>query len=310
MILSITPNPCVDKTIYLDKVEIGTFMRAPRVSCVAGGKGCNVARAATALGTEAEAMVIVGGPPGQHVVDMIEHDDNVRCIPIWVKSMTRTITTVLEESIHRQTAFFEPGPKVTLDEMDRLLATLRAVVKHVKVVTMNGTVPDPAIQSLYAEVITICNEEGVKTILDAHGPEFREGIEAKPYLIKPNVAEAQQYVGFELNSLKDRLRAIDQFHEEGIEIVVMSLGKEGALLSSHGMRWHAVPPSITEVNPVGSGDSLVAGLAIGLHEGWAMEDALRLGAAAGTANAMNWDIGHFDVAEVERLKAKVVLKAL
>ena len=93
MILTVTPNPCVDKTIFVERIELGTFMRAPRYTSIAGGKGCNVARAVRALGGEARPLVIVGGPPGQHVVDMLTQQDGLPAVPVWVGTHTRTITT-------------------------------------------------------------------------------------------------------------------------------------------------------------------------------------------------------------------------
>ncbi len=305
MILSVTPNPCVDKTVFLDTLSVGKKNVSSRVGCVPGGKGNNVARAVRALGHDAAAMVIVGGPPGRHVVDMIEHDDGVRCIPVWIDGMTRTITTVLETGLHRQTPLFEPGPSVTRAEMDTMLGQFRHVVGEARVVTFNGTVPDPALRSLYREMIAIAREAGVKTILDSHGPEFAEGLRAHPDMVKPNDTEAAELVGFEIVNESDRLRAVDHFHGIGIPLVVLSLGPDGALVSRDGERLRVTPPPIEEVNAVGSGDALVAGFAIGLEEGLSLEAMARLGVAAGTANAMSWDIGHFTAEAVKRLSREL-----
>lgn len=305
MILTVTPNPCVDKTVFIDDLRVGTFMRSKKCTCVPGGKGNNCARAAKILGRTSKAMVIVGGHPGAHIVEMIEQQDGIPCVPMWVKSQTRTITTVLEEPIQRQTAFFEPGSRVTDDEFEDLKRLFAREVRGANVVTFNGTVCDPNIKTLYRDIIPIAKASGAITILDSYGPEFALGLEAVPYMVKPNVAEAQGFVDFPLDSAQAYWKAIDIFHEKGVELVVLSLGKDGALVSRGDERFHAMPPKIKEVNPVGSGDALVAGFAIGLMEKTPLVETAKLAIAAGAANAMSWDIGHFALQEVESLVPEV-----
>jgi 1-phosphofructokinase family hexose kinase len=310
MILTVTPNPCVDKTVFIDKLKVGTFMRSQKCTCIPGGKGTNVSRAVKALGRATKAMTFVGGHPGRHVVEMIEQQDGVECIPAWIMSQTRTITTVLEEPIHRQTAFFEPGSRVTEAEYKSIVELFREAVVGAQVVTFNGTVCDKAIRNLYRDLIPIAKEAGVTTILDSHGPEFALGIEIVPYMVKPNVAETEELFGYSLETDDARWQAIAQFHAKGIELVALSLGERGAFVSRGEERMHVVPPEIDEINPVGSGDAFVAGFAIGLLEGMPLRDMAVLGCAAGTANAMSWDIGHFTKEQVEALVTQVEVRCV
>ena len=222
-----------------------------------------------------------------------------------VASQTRTITTVLEEPIHRQTAFFEPGSRVTDDEAAGLVRQFERVIGEARVVTFNGTVSDPNVKDLYRELVPIAKKNGVVTVLDSHGPEFALGLDAVPYMVKPNVTETVELFGFHLDSDEAKVLAIKKFHDMDIEMVVLSLGKDGALVSRGGDRFHVVPPAIQEVNPVGSGDALVAGFAIGLMEDMRLEEMAVLGCAAGAANAMSWDIGHFTADEVRELSGRV-----
>ena len=231
MILTVTPNPCVDKTVFIDRLEVGGRLRSQKCTCIPGGKGSNVSRAVKALGGDTAALVIVGGPTGQHVVDMIAHDDGVRCIPVRVAAMTRTITTVLEESIHRQTAFFEPGPAVTEPEVQTAIDAIAKALTGARLVTFNGSVPDPSLDRLHAEGVRLAREAGVLSILDSYGEPFRRALAEKPHMVKPNEEEAEGLVGFKLDSDAARWRAIDWFHTQGVELVVLSLGAEGALVS-------------------------------------------------------------------------------
>lgn len=305
MILSVTPNPCVDKTVFLDTMDVGKKNVCSRVTTIPGGKGNNVARVVKALGEKSAALVLAGGPPGQHVVDMITQDDGLPCYPVWVRQHTRTITTVLEEIPHRQTPLFEPGPKVTPEERQQFIDAIVEKLPEVDILTLNGTVPDPILRDAYAEVIRRANAAGVLTILDTHGPELRAGLEATPYMVKPNDAEAAELVGFPVADDASRWRAVDRFHEMGVHLVVLSLGAEGLLISDGTERLRVTPPEIEEVNAVGSGDALVGGIAVGLLRKWPLEKLAAFGAACGTVNAMQWDIGRVTRDEVERVAGEV-----
>lgn len=306
MILTVTPNPCVDKTVFIPTLEPGGRYRAQRYSCIPGGKGTNVSRAVKALGGETKALVIVGGHTGRHVVEMIAQQDGVDCLPCWCAAPTRTITTVLETDLGRQTAFFEPGPALTPDEAEELVSIAIDALQSAQLLTLNGTVPCDILNGLYARLIEAAKGLGVPVLLDSHGEPFRRGLGAGPDFIKPNQQEAEEFLGRALGTEADRWAAVDAFHAAGIRGVVMSLGEDGALFSIEGLgRLRARPPKIKEVNPVGSGDALVAGIAMGLLNDWPLEQLARTAIACGAANAMSWDIGHFTAEEVAQIAADV-----
>ncbi len=308
MILTVTPNPCVDKTVFLDTMNVGKKNVCHRVTTIPGGKGNNVARAVKALGEQSASVVLVGGAPGQHVVDMITRQDGLECHPVWIAENTRTITTVLEEGPHRQTPLFEPGPRVSILEKERLIDEVRARLVETDILTLNGTVPDPVLHDVYRTLITLTKEAGVTVILDTHGRELALGLEAAPFMVKPNEAEAAELVGYALDSDSARWRAIDWFHGKGVALVVLSLGPDGVFVSDGQERLHVKPPAIEEINAVGSGDSLVAGIAVGLLRKWPLEQCAIWGVSAGTVNAMRWDIGHVTQAEVEQIAPRVIVR--
>ncbi len=305
MILTVTPNSCVDKSLFTGPVRLGEKIRALRSASVAGGKGCNVSRAIKVMGGDTAAMVMVGGPTGRHVVDMLGKADGVKVIPVWVDGMTRTITTVFEETLGRQTAFFEPGPPATHRENDRFLESFQAAVKQAALVTLNGSVPDPGLENLYRDMIGIAHAGRVPVILDAYGPVFEYALKNRPYMVKPNVEELEQLFGTCLDTREKQWEAVERLRQRGVALVVLSLGEGGALIASEEGCFHVWPPKITEVNPVGSGDALVAGFALGITRSMSLEETARLGIAMGTANAMSWDIGSFSRDQVEALLPQV-----
>ena len=308
MVLTVTPNPCVDKTIFVDHVELGTIIRGEKATAIAGGKGTNVSRVVKALGRPTKALQIVGGHTGAHIVEMIDTQDGVETLPVWVATPSREIVTVLDTSKHVQTAYMEPGPELTPKEVASVHDAFDAVLGEASVVTFNGTVPCAVLNTLYFDMIQRCAELGVKTVLDSHGAAFAEGVKARPLMVKPNLEETQELFGVTIKAENDILGAIAKYHDLGIRFVVISMGAKGAFASLDGRTLQCTPPKIEEVNPVGSGDALVAGLAVGLMEGMDLEEMCRLGVGAGTANATSWDIGHCTREEIERYARMVRIK--
>ncbi|HPU97056.1 MAG TPA: 1-phosphofructokinase family hexose kinase [Candidatus Hydrogenedentes bacterium] len=319
-IVTVTPNPCVDKTLRIDvPLRPGHKIRGSGWSCVAGGKGCNVSRAVRALGGETRAVVVVGGLTGDHVLRMLEDEDRVPCVPVRVADWTRTITTVLETSRHRQTALFEPGPTVTPAEARRAIQITLRAIRSAGVVTLNGSTPCPTLDDLYAEVIRESHRHHIPVILDAYGEVFRRAVAEGPDLVKPNCEEAEMLLGSPLDKPEAYSKAAEAFHRNGIRIVVISDGRRGAFFSDGDRRLWAKPPRIREVNPVGSGDAMVAAFALSMagysltfpggrtNQPCDLETLARVGTAAGAANAMTWDIGHFDPEMVSRLADRVQL---
>lgn len=312
LILTVTPNPCVDKTVFVPRFEPGQFIRADRYACIAGGKGVNVSRAIRRLGGRTEAFVIVGGHTGAQVVEYIEREDHVECRHAVVADPTRTITTIYEEEHKRQTAFFEPGSRISDDEVERIVGEFADAVQDAKVVAFCGTVSDSTLQELYATLIPLAHESNAITILDSHGPEFKAGVAAKPYMVKPNLAEAAEFVGHALDTKPKRWETVARFHDAGVKLVVISLGAEGALVSHGEEAFQVVAPEIEEINPVGSGDALVAAFALALaeEEPPPLEVTARRAMAAGAANARMWDVVQFEREDVEELSKRVEIRPL
>lgn len=308
MFLTVTPNPCIDKTIFIPKFKPGDRVRSGKYTQISGGKGNNVARVLVTLGFNAGALLWVGGYTGKQVVKMLRENDKVRCFPVWTATATRTITTILEEEYGRQTAFFEPGPLISNQEYSHFIEKFNKIISSYKVpiVVLSGTVPDPNVAFLYRDLIKIANERRIKVILDTYGTEFSEGIKSNPYMVKPNVEELSKFLNTPLKDMKLRIEAVQYLHKKHkITLVVLSMGREGALVCWNNTYIHIIPPKIKEINPVGSGDALVAGFVVGLYKGFSIEDTGRLGVVLGTANAMKWDIGKFNIRDLINIYEQV-----
>jgi 1-phosphofructokinase family hexose kinase len=311
MILTFTPNPCVDKTLEVEQLELGTKHRNLKMSCVAGGKGNNAARCVSYFGRDAGALVIVAGHTGKHVVQMIEEEDDVECFPFWTEGQTRTITTIYETKARRQTAFFEPGPDLSDDEVEQLLVFFKESLKGVEVVTLNGAVPCESLKDIYADMIRAAKKREIPVLLDAYGEEFQNGLACAPQCVKLNREEAASTLGFAIETPKDYRRALDAYQKKGVQIAIISDGPRDIYAVWEDEYFRVTPPKVKEVNPVGSGDVFAACIAMGMAEEREPETALKVAAGAAAANAATWEIGHLgDPEEVEELWESVVCKKL
>lgn len=310
MILTFTPNPCVDKTLKLDLLTPGEKHRNVAMSCVAGGKGNNVARCVRTLAQDAAALVVVAGQTGHHVVDMLENDDEIKVLPFWTGGLTRTITTIYETSVHRQTALFEPGPNLGEEELHRLLEYFEKCLAGVHLVTLNGAVPCPSMRSIYADVIRVATAHGIPVLLDSYGEEFIRGLAAGPRIVKLNREEAYSATSIPLENEQRCIEVLAALQQPATEIVVVTDGPRAGYAAWGNRRFELIPPEVKEVNPVGSGDVFAGALAVAYLRGESPETALAFAVAAGSANAQVWDIGHFDARSLKQLQEQVKVREL
>jgi len=303
--LTVTLNPCVDKSIMVSRAVRGRFNQGRAAGDVAGGKGLNAARMLAKLGERVRALTLLGGESGKLVARLVAERDGVELRPVWVRDRTRTIVTVYEEAARRATAYVEPSSEVSGEEGDRLLAAYREALEGVELVACCGSAGQPALDHCYREMIRLAQARGMLTILDSYGEAFRLGLEAGPDLVKPNVAECEQWLGESLPAEADWWRAMRALQGAGAGAVCLSLGRRGALLGQGEQEWRLRSPRVRTVNPVGSGDCLVAGLAYGMVRGWPLVEGAILGVAAGAANAAVWEAAGMQTQQVYALRKRV-----
>lgn len=311
MILTVTLNPCIDKTVFIKKLRLGEIIRADGVKKIAGGKGVNVARVVRNLGESVLALVIVGGRTGAEIMDLIGRE-GIPARGVRIADASRTVTTVLDTGVHVQTAYVEPGHQVTPQEAERFKNVFARllVAARPNLVVFSGSSPCQGLDGLFAGLIELAKRRGLRTLLDSRGEALALGLRALPTVIKPNVAEAEYTLKRTLTSEPEMMEAARDYVRMGIELVVLSRGRRGAIVACGDRIWRTRPPQVEEVNPVGSGDSMVAGLAVGLVRGYPTEDVIRLGMAAGAANAAMWDAASCRREDVESLLPGVEIELI
>lgn len=309
MITTVTMNAALDKAYFMDEtIENGTVMRVKHCRTSAGGKGLNVARAAALCGAKVQAAGLVGGFNGQYLESLLEKDH----IPyqfMHVAGETRCCINILDKK-YGSTEYLEPGCQVTLKEEQSFMKLFPDIIRTSEVVTISGSMPQGLNKNLYGKMITIAKAMGKIVILDTSGELLEKGMKAMPTMVKPNREEIEQLFGVKLCSMKDVIRYAKKLQEFGIAYVVVSLGKEGALLVCEKGVFYGKSPEIEVVNTVGCGDSMVGAFAAAFERNYTEEEALRYAIAVASANALSPYTGDFDYKKCEELLKYVKVEKL
>lgn len=282
MIVTLTMNPAVDQTAWVEKLVPGEVHRVRETHIDPAGKGINVSRMAHRLAWPTIAFGFLAGDTG-NIVERALADEGVQHHFVRVPGQTRINTTIVSAD-GTATSFYAPGPAVSDDRASALEDLARFWLQADRVLVLAGSLPKGASPDTYARYVTRAHEHGVIAIVDADGEALEHALVARPDLIKPNVAEAQRLVGRELPDVAAVIGAAKELTARA-GIVVISMGPRGAICAREDRLWLVTPPSIAPKSTVGSGDSMVAGLAVALARGDGLERGLTLGTAAGAATA-------------------------
>ncbi len=303
MIYTLTLNPAIDRELQVPAIAFGDVLRASAHRVDVGGKGFNVSRALRSWDTGSVALGFVGGHAGGMIAEGLSRlgiaTDFVRI----AGGETRTNVSVVAPDRHIKVN--EAGPEVTRQEELALVEKVRALARSGDWWVLSGSLPPGASTEVYAEVIRIVRAAGGKALLDSSGPALALACGAGPFLVKPNAAEARELTGLPVDTPEQVLAAALAVHRLGAANVLVSLGKRGALLSDGERAWLATPPAVEERNPVGAGDSMVAGLVWSLSRGMPLDQALRWAVASGAAAASLAGTTFGSTAMVEELAKRV-----
>lgn len=295
MILSVTLNPCIDQTVFVDGLKVHDANRVVRFETDAGGKGVNLTRVVAELGGDSLATGLLGGGPGALVRKVLDAQGAKHDF-IETANDTRTNFSVEDGSGSPPTTFNAKGPMISEEEWNQLIDHVRNLAGRAKWVALGGSLPQGVPVDAYLTLGWIVKELGAKLALDADGEAARQGLEAKPHFIKPNKKEAGRLLGRAVESVEDAVFAAEELLQylESDGICVVSMGSEGAVMATNDATWIGKPIEIEPNSTIGAGDSLVGAMLKSLVDGESPKEAFRLGIAAGTATAMT------DGAEIAR----------
>jgi 1-phosphofructokinase family hexose kinase len=313
MILCVTLNPCLDRTLTVPPWEPGQMVRGLAAREVVGGKGNNVARALRRLGRgPVRPVTFLGGPLGERCERLLREQDGFDPLITPSAAPTREILTVRTGDTAEQTSFFDPNPSITPDEAAALLNRVEGALtaEGVAALTLSGSRPSDATHYLYRDLIALALARQVPVFLDTYGPAL-EGIWGFwPTAIQLNRREAALHLKAS-KPTDDAVRSmLDGWARRGVACGIVTDGAAPVLALLGGRHYRVHPPEVEVVNPVGSGDSLLAGLVDGWLAGMTAEPLLRHAVACGVANAEVWDAGVVDPERVRALEDEVGIEVL
>ncbi|MFM0599112.1 tagatose-6-phosphate kinase [Streptococcus suis] len=305
MILTITLNPSVDIAYQLDTFHLDTVNRVEKVQKTAGGKGLNVTRVLKQIGEDVVATGFIGGEIGSYVKKQLTRND-IKNSFVEIGNETRNCIAVLHDG--QQTEILEQGPTIQEHEALNFIEHLEIILNNVDVVVISGSLPKGLASNYYVEIVELCKKCGVAVVLDCSGEALKNVLESqqKPTVIKPNTEELSQLIGKNVTDDIQELKAVlsGQLFQ-GIEWIVVSLGAKGAFAKHKDKFYRVKIPKINVVNPVGSGDSTVAGIAASLAHALPDVELLKNANVLGMLNAQEEQTGYVNLEHSEVLYSQI-----
>lgn len=307
-IVTLTMNPALDIATATDRVVPSHKLRCDKPRYDPGGGGINVARAAHALGGDALAIFPAGGAAGEMIRHLL-HEEGVAHQAVGIAGFTRESLNVDERTTGQQYRFILPGPEIGIADQERCLDALAAAASGASFIVASGSLPVGVSEDFYARVAGLAKQHDKRFILDTSGAALKaagKGI----YLLKPSLRELEELTGRAISSETEEIAAVRDLIKHGrSEAVVLSLGARGALLVTEKVtqRFAAIP--VAAKSTVGAGDSMLAGIILGLTRGLAIPEAVRFGLAAGAAALLGSGTQLCRLDDVERLYAEAAMSA-
>lgn len=308
MILTVTPNPACDRVQTVPGFQLGRVNRSTTLTISAAGKGLNVARAVRCLGAEAMCTGLLGGHTGRMLAEFTTRE-GIPAKWTWIDGETRVATIALSPETGAVTVLNEDGPLITAADWDRFQTDILAAAVNAAAVCLSGSIPPGVPLSVMGSLITALNRNGRRVFADHAGALLKISVAARPEVVKINNFEAAGLLGWpEFTDPAAAVRAARQLLQAGITRAVITLGAKGAVLATSSGAWQATPPPLKVVNPIGSGDSFLAGLTLAVMENLPDPEALRRAVAAGSANTLSTAGGSFSQQDYQQVLAGVTIK--
>jgi tagatose 6-phosphate kinase len=297
MIATVTLNPAIDIRYNLSGFQKGQVNRVSSLDKTIGGKGLNVSRVLSQLGADVICTGFLGGKSGEWIADQLSHGKLIDRF-VAIEGETRSCLAILSEN--EQTEILEKGPYLLENEIAAFLEIYESILEKAEYVIVSGSLPRGIEADFYQILAEKANRKRKYLLMDASGIVLEKGITGKPFLIKPNMEEFKQLVGLEHLTIDQMIRHAKSICRNGVQYVLLSLGQEGAILVSNAIILQASIPKVKVINPVGSGDSMLAGFTYAHSKGFLIESALKWACACGISNAVSEKTGSINISQVNR----------
>lgn len=305
-IYTLTPNPGLDRTLFVDQIAFNEVLRAKQTRLDWGGKGFNVARVLKFLGVKSTVLGFVGGTIGRQMAEGLASLD-IATDFVFIRQESRVNTVFQELESPRYVKVNEAGPSIQPDEIQALYGKVESLARPGSLWVLAGSLAPGLPDDFYACLIARIKERGGSVCLDASGTALQKGCQAQPYLVKPNTDEAAELTGMPVNSPAQAAQAAEAILSLGVSMVVISLGSQGLVMADHQQLLHAITPPVEVKGVTGAGDSCMAGMVWAVAQDLELPGIARAGAAMGTASVMNSGVAEINPLDFYRLLNNVQL---
>jgi 1-phosphofructokinase/tagatose 6-phosphate kinase len=312
MIITVTLNAAIDKTLEVPNFKLGRRHRSVEQTTMAGGKGVNVARALKALGQPVLATGFAGGATGTRIVEALT-EESVLGDFVRTREESRTNTSVIDPTSGVQTEINERGPSISEQELELFRDKLLYLARGAGMCVIAGSLPRGVPTDFYANLVRELQRLGVTTLIDSDGDPLRQAVRCEPDVVSPNVLEAEELVGHEFNDDDERTSAVAEIADLGARGAIMTVpdGCFAHVLVDGSPRLYRVRVDEQEARSgIGSGDAFLAGYVAARYTGAGPEECLRYGVACGAESTQHFGAGVIDAGRVEKLTAEVDVQEL
>jgi 6-phosphofructokinase 2 len=305
MIYTVTLNPILDRIVEVEELIYDNVNVVVEEKKYPGGKGVDVSRVIKELGGQSIAMGFVGGYNGLELVGRLVNE-GILCDFTKIHNETRAHITIFQRKKKVQTLLSTPCPAISQFEVDEFFRKVQEIPANSYVV-ISGNIPQGMSDSFFAQLITTLKARDVKVILDTDEKALKRGVDAGPYLIKPNIHEFGRLVETNVSEIEDIIKYAKPY-EDKVKYIVVSMGAKGVVGISNEGNYHVMPPKMNVRSSIGAGDSLVAGIIFALNKNTFFEDALALGVACGSASTLNPGSHLCKMNDIDMIKKEVLIK--
>ncbi|MVB09830.1 Tagatose-6-phosphate kinase [Caprobacter fermentans] len=283
-VVTVTLNPSIDKTIVIEKLLPYGLNRVVRSRTDPGGKGINVARVLKNFAVDVTVTGLIAGQQGKLLLEALQNA-GIPADFLEIEGETRTNLKIFDESVNKTTEVNETGFRVSPEDLVRFRKKFQNLIQKAEIVVLSGSLPPGIPQNFYSDCVAAAKTAGAKVLLDADGGALEEGIRAIPYAVKPNLQELEALSGCKFSGKKDIAEAARRLTGTGIEIVIVSMGADGAVVANREEAYAVDSWNIPVKSATGAGDSMVAALAGSILNNSSLYEIAKITTAAGTVTA-------------------------
>jgi len=309
MVLTVTLNPLLENRLYYDSIQLGASNRSKRQTFKAGGKGINVSRQLNHLGIQNIALTFLGGNNGK-ILRRILAEEKINFSAFSTKSETRSATITIETDPQRLTTFFKPNNPITEKEVNEFKSKLEKMMQNCSTVIFSGSSPCAETDDIFLFGINLANQLDKTSILDTYGDHLQSTIDTSPTILHNNFSELEQSFFVNLSTENNKVSFLHDLYKKGIKLAFLTDGANSTYASKFDFIYKIDSPTIDEVDPTGSGDAFVAGIAHGIEKGIVFDEFIKTASALGAINASKWDVCSSSFMEIKEHIQKVTVTSI